>query len=199
MKQVEFFFDVGSPYSYLAYQQLPKLTHDHDAHILWHPILLGGLFQATGNSSPATVPAKAAHAMKDLERWAEYYQVPFKHNPFFPINTLPLMRGAIGLQLYDQNRFHTYLAAVYSAMFEDPRDLGSVDELTRVLGTAGMTLEDFNALIQDEAVKKKLKQNTEEAVSRGVFGAPTFFVGTEMYWGQDRLLFVEAKLRTCAS
>ncbi|NNM51910.1 MAG: 2-hydroxychromene-2-carboxylate isomerase [Pseudomonadales bacterium] len=195
MKQVEFFFDVGSPYSYLAYQQLPKMAKDHGASIVWRPILLGGLFQSTGNSSPATIPAKAMHAMKDLERWADHYGVAFKHNPYFPINTLPLMRGAIGMQMYHVDKFHAYLAAVFSAMFMCPRDLGSIDELAEVLKRAGISSDDFNALIKDDMVKEKLKQDTAAAVDRGVFGAPTFFVGREMYWGQDRLLFVEAKLR----
>ncbi len=196
MKQVEFFFDVGSPYSYLAYQQLPKIANLHGASIIWCPILLGGLFQATGNSSPAEVPAKAMHAMKDLERWADHYGVKFKHNPYFPINTLPLMRGAVGMQMYHTDKFHAYLTAVFSAMFRYPRNLGSMDELAEVLKEADISLDDFKALIKDDKVKEKLKQDTEAAVLRGVFGAPTFFVEQEMYWGQDRLLFVEEKLRT---
>lgn len=194
MKQVEFFFDVGSPYSYLAYRQLPKIAQARNAQIVWRPMLLGGVFQATGNSSPATVPVKAMYSMVDLERWARYFDVPFKHNPHFPINTLHLMRGATGMQMRSDEEFQRYLSAVFSAMFEKPRNLGAPEELAAVLEAAGISPALFLELTKDNEVKEKLKKDTEEAVARGVFGAPTFFVGSDMYWGQDRLHFVDQAL-----
>lgn len=194
MKEVEFFFDVGSPYSYLAYHQLPKIAKARNARILWRPMLLGGVFHATGNASPATVPAKAKYSQVDLERWARYFNIPFRHNPHFPINTLHLMRGAVAMQMRSEEEFHLYLLAVFSAMFEKPRNLGVQEEVAAVLQDAGISPPLFLQLIQDDKVKEKLKQNTQEAVSRGVFGAPTLFVGQDMYWGLDRLHFIDQAL-----
>ncbi|ANH75747.1 DSBA-like thioredoxin domain protein [Ralstonia insidiosa] len=194
MKQVEFFFDVGSPYSYLAYHQLPKIAQAKGAEIVWRPMLLGGVFQATGNSSPATIPAKGRYSNIDLERWATYFGVPIQQNPHFPINTLQLMRGAVGMQLRSDAEFHNYLGAIFSAMFEHPRNLGDLNELAAVLEAAGISPALMMELVQDNHVKQTLRKTTEEAVARGVFGAPTFFVGDEMFWGQDRLHFVEAAL-----
>lgn len=194
MKQVEFFFDVGSPYSYLAYHQLPKIAQAKGADIVWRPMLLGGVFQATGNGSPATIPAKGRYSNVDLERWAKHFGVPIQQNPHFPINTLQLMRGAVGMQLRSDAEFHRYLAAIFSAMFEHPRNLGDLQELAAVLEAAGISLPLMLELVQDDRIKQTLRKTTEEAVARGVFGAPTFFVGDEMFWGQDRLHFVEAAL-----
>lgn len=194
MKQVEFFFDVGSPYSYLAYHQLPKIAQAKGAEIVWRPMLLGGVFQATGNSSPATIPAKGQYSNIDLKRWAKHFGVPIQQNPHFPINTLQLMRGAVGMQLRSDAEFHRYLAAIFSAMFEHPRNLGDLQELAAVLEAAGISPALMLELVQDDRIKQALRKTTEEAVARGVFGAPTFFVGDEMFWGQDRLHFVEAAL-----
>ena len=194
MKQVEFFFDVGSPYSYLAYDQLPKIAQATGAEIIWRPMLLGGVFQATGNSSPATIPAKGHYSNIDLERWAKSFGVPIQQNPHFPINTLQLMRGAVGMQLRSEAEFHRYLAAIFSAMFEHPRNLGDLKELAAVLEAAGISPALMMELVQDDHVKQTLRKTTEEAVARGVFGAPTFFVGNDMFWGQDRLHFVEQAL-----
>ncbi|WP_199032255.1 2-hydroxychromene-2-carboxylate isomerase [Ralstonia sp. ASV6] len=194
MKQVEFFFDVGSPYSYLAYHQLPKIAQAKGAEIVWRPMLLGGVFQATGNSSPATIPAKGRYSNIDLERWAKYFGVPIQQNPHFPINTLQLMRGAVGMQLRSDAEFHNYLGAIFSAMFEHPRNLGDLNALAAVLEAAGISPALMMALVQDDHVKQTLRNTTEEAVARGVFGAPTFFVGNDMFWGQDRLHFVEQAL-----
>lgn len=194
MKQVEFFFDVGSPYSYLAYHQLPKIAQAKGAEIIWRPMLLGGVFQATGNSSPATIPAKGHYSNIDLERWAKSFGVPIQQNPHFPINTLQLMRGAVGMQLRSEAEFHRYLAAIFSAMFEHPRNLGDLKELAAVLEAAGISPALMMELVQDDHVKQTLRKTTEEAVARGVFGAPTFFVGNDMFWGQDRLHFVEQAL-----
>ncbi|KRB83872.1 2-hydroxychromene-2-carboxylate isomerase [Noviherbaspirillum sp. Root189] len=194
MKKIEFFFDVGSPYSYLAYHQLPKIAHARNASILWRPMLLGGVFQATGNASPANVPLKAVYSKVDLERWARRFNVTFNHNPHFPINTLQLMRGAVAMQMRSDAEFHRYLSAIFSAMFEHPRNLGNPEEVAAVLEGAGISPLLFLELIKDDKVKAKLKSDTEEAVARGVFGAPTFFVGSDMYWGQDRLDFVDMAL-----
>jgi 2-hydroxychromene-2-carboxylate isomerase len=193
-KTVEFLFDVGSPYTYLAYHQLPKIAQKQGAKIIWTPVLLGGIFHATGNKSPAEVPAKGRYSNVDLQRWAKAYGVEIQMNPDFPINTLPLMRGAIAMQMRGEDEFHRYLRTIFSAMFEKPRNLNAPAEIGAVLAQAGFDPMQFMALISDQAVKDRLKENTASAVARGVFGVPTFFVGEEMYWGQDRLDFAAAAL-----
>ena len=195
-KSVEFVFDVGSPYSYLAYHQLPKVAKAAGADIIWTPVLLGALFQATGASSPAEIPAKGRHSYIDLLRWAKAYGISVKMNPNFPINTLPLMRGAVAMQMRSEVDFHRYLSTIFSAMFEEPVNLGDPIEIGKVLAKAGFDPMQFMTLITDQAVKDKLKENSNNAVARGAFGAPTFFVGEEMYWGQDRLHFVAEALKT---
>ncbi len=193
-KAVEFYFDVGSPYSYLAYHHLPKITAALGASIIWRPILLGGVFQATGNHSPIEIPAKGRYSMIDLQRWAAAYEVDFTMNPHFPINTLTLMRGAVGMQMRSDAEFHRYLKAIFASMFETPRNLNLATEVGAVLTEAGFESDSFMALVSDPAVKEQLKSNTTNAVERGVFGAPTFFVGDDMFWGQDRLEFVAEAL-----
>jgi len=192
-KQVEFYFDFGSPYSYLAYKALPGIAAAHAAQIVWRPMLLGGVFKATGNHSPAEIPAKSKWMHLDMQRWAQRYSVAFNRNPYFPVNTLTLMRGAVGMQMRGPI-FHKYLDAIFHAMWGEPRNLGDQHELADVLRQAGIDVDTFQSLVNDPAVKEQLKNNTEEAVARGVFGAPTFFVGEEMYWGQDRLEFVAEAL-----
>lgn len=193
-KQVEFFFDFGSPYTYLAYHQLPKIAKARHADIIWRPMLLGGVFQATGNASPAELPVKGRYAITDVQRWAKHFGVSMVFNPHFPINTLYLMRGAVAMQMRSEEEFQRYLAAIFSAMFEKPRNLGLPGEVASVLQENNFDPALFLDLINDQAVKDALKQKTTEAVQRGVFGAPTFFVDNQMYWGQDRLHFVDEAL-----
>ena len=194
MKQVEFFFDVGSPFSHIAWRALPTIVARCHAEIVWRPILIGGIFKATGNQSPMIVPAKGSYSLIDLKRWADYYGIAFRMNPYFPINTLPLMRGATAMLMRGPEALEAYLSAIYPAMFEEPVNLGDPQEIGKVLARAGIDPQALLAAIGDDAVKEKLKADTEDAVRRGVFGAPTFFVGNEMFWGQDRLMFVERAL-----
>ncbi len=193
-KQIEFFFDFGSPTAYLAWTQLPKLAAAAGATLTWRPMLLGGVFKATGNASPVAVPAKGRWMNRDLARWAKRYGVAFSHNPHFPINTLTLMRGAVGLQMRQPADFERYVDAVYRAMWELPVNMGDAAVLAQVLQRAGFDAEAFTALVADPEVKAALVANTEEAVARGVFGAPTVFVGEQMFFGQDRLDFVREAL-----
>ena len=173
-KTLEYYFDFGSPAAYLASTQLPELAAQTGATVLWRPMLLGGVFVATGNASPASVPAKGKYIFRDFARFARRYGVPLKTNPFFPINTITLMRIATGLQLRQDPRFAEYCSAMYRAIWVDAPAL--------------------LALAAEPEVKNRLKTLTEEAVARGVFGAPTFFVGEQMFWGQDRLDFVREAL-----
>lgn len=192
---IEFYFDVGSPAAYLAWTQLPQIARESGVEIEYRPFLLGGVFQATGNRSPMEVPAKGQYMQDDLQRFARRYGVPFRHNPHFPINTLMLMRGALGLQLREPQRMVPYVDAVFRAIWVDGKDMNDAATVGGVLQQAGFEPETLVALTQDPAVKDALKSVTQEAVARGVFGAPTFFVHGQMFWGQDRLDFVKEALQ----
>ncbi len=193
-KTVEFFFDVGSPASYLAWTQLPALCATAGATLVYRPMLLGGVFQATGNSSPVTVPAKGRHMLIDLQRCAQRFGVPLKHNPHFPINTLTLMRAIAGVQWRMPERFSDLLRAVFTAIWVDERNLNDPTVAAQVLTESGFNPAQIVALAGEGEVKGGLRASTEEAVARGVFGAPTMFVGDQMFFGQDRLHFVRDAL-----
>ncbi len=194
-KTVEFYFDFGSPAAYLAWTQLPALCANAGAELIFKPMLLGGVFQATGNRSPVEVPAKGRYVRQDFERHAARYGVPLHFNPHFPINTLVLMRGATAMQMHDGGaRFGDYCHAVFRAMWVDEKDMNDPAVVGQVLQTAGFDAAEFLARVGQQSVKDRLKAVTEEAVARGVFGAPTMFVGTEMFWGQDRLDWVREVL-----
>jgi 2-hydroxychromene-2-carboxylate isomerase len=195
VKRVEFFFDFGSPTSYLAYTQLPRIVRECAGELVWRPMLLGGVFKATGNASPAMIPAKGRWMFDDIARHAQQYGVPFAFNPAFPVNTLTLMRGAVGMQMTQPDRFEHYVDAMYRAMWEAPCNLGDPEVLAPTLAAAGFDAAAFMALVGNPDVKAKLIANTDEAVARGAFGAPTCFVGKDMFFGQDRLEFVRAALR----
>jgi len=192
-KQVEFFFDVGSPASYLAWTQLASIAQRHNAEIVWRPMLLGAVFQAVGNTSPAAVPAKGAYMLKDLKRFSAIYDVPFCFNPFFPVNTMQLMRGVTAY--LGTSKFESYLSAIFNALWAEKLNMESPEVVAEVLSKVGIEATDFKVRISEPEVKARLKSSTEEAVARGVFGAPSFFVNGEMFFGQDRLSFVEDALR----
>jgi 2-hydroxychromene-2-carboxylate isomerase len=191
-KTVEFFFDFGSPASYLAWTQLPRIASAAGAQLIWKPMLLGGVFKATGNQSPVMIPSKGAWMLKDLARFARRYNVQMNFNPHFPINTLTLMRGAAGYQ--GSERFEHYVKIIFEALWVEKKNLGKPEVVAEVLSAAGFDPAEFERLVSDETVKERLKATTEEAIQRGVFGAPTFFIGEEMHFGQDRLDFVSEAL-----
>ncbi len=195
MKTFEYWFDFGSPASYLAWTQIKAIEAATGARAVYRPMLLGGVFQATGNQSPANIPAKGAYTFTDFDRFARRYGVPLSRNPHFPINTLLLMRGATGVQRQQPERFMDYGEAIYRAIWVDARNLNDTAEVGAVLAAAGFDPQQLLALAGDPATKQALKDATEEAVRRGVFGAPTFFVGEQMFWGQDRIDFVKEALQ----
>jgi len=193
-KKVDFYFDFGSPAAYLAYTQLPHICADTGAELVWKPMLLGGVFQATGNRSPVEVAPKGSYMIDDLKRYARRYSVPYVQNPHFPINTLMLMRGATALQMHEPERFRAYVDAVYQALWVDGRNMNDPATVGAVLQEAGFDARKILALTADQEVKDRLKSVTQEAIDRGVFGAPTMFVGDTLFWGQDRLDFVREAL-----
>ena len=194
---IEFFFDVGSPTAFLAHERLQQLAQQYDLALTLKPILLGGVFKATGNASPVAVPAKGAYmAGVDLPRFVKRYGVELRFNPFFPINTLTLMRAAIAAR--EQGCLPAYTDAVFKAIWQQEKNMGEIEVVQAVLSEAGLDTDALLAATQDATIKQTLIDETASAVERGAFGVPTMFVGGEMYFGQDRLDFVEEQLAQAA-
>jgi len=192
-KRIEFFYDIGSPYSYLAATQIEAVAARAGGAVEWRPFLLGGVFKATGNTSSAGLALKARYMFADLTRWAQQYGVPFQMPSRFPLNTLRPMRACI---FGSQRGLCGELAlALYRGYWVDDVDITGDDGLRAAARSAGLDAGAVLAACEEPAVKDALRSATEEAVRRGAFGAPTFFVGDEMFWGNDRLHFVEAALR----
>lgn len=187
-RQFEFFYDYLSPFSYLADTQLPALAERTGAEIVYRPALLGAILKATGNSGPLPIQGKAGYNVADFQRWARRYGVPARFNPHFPFNTIRLLRAAIAAQVH--GRFAAFHSAAFRAIWEQELDPSKEDALRRLLDAAQID----PALIEGDDIKHRLRANVDEAVSRGAFGAPTFFVNGEMFWGNDRLDFVEEAL-----
>ncbi len=191
-KQVEFFYDFTSPTAYLAWARLPAIAQRTGAKIIYRPMFLGGVMQTTGNRPPGTLPQKARWMAADLQRWAKKYNTPYNLNPHFPMMTLMVQRAA--QEWVNRPDFDKYLATIFNAAWRDSKNIADKAVLTEILTTAGFSPEAFFAATENPANKEKLKATSDEAVERGVFGAPTFFVGDEMHFGQDRLDFVEEAL-----
>ena len=193
-KTLEFYFDFGSPTAYLAHKRLQQLSAQYDLLIDYKPMLLGGVFKATGNTTPVAIPAKGQYMLAhDLPRFARRYNVPLNINPHFPINTLHLMRAAIAAQRLDC--MPAYVDAMFDAVWVDGKNMGELDVIAQTLADNELDSEALMALSQDPEVKAQLISNTDAAVERGVFGAPTLFMDGEMYFGQDRLDFIEEALQ----
>lgn len=195
-KNLEFLFDFGGPNSYLAHKSLPEICARTGAKLVYVPILLGGLFKLTNNQAPmmryAETPAKRNYEMLEFDRFVQAHALPFKMNPRFPLNTLYVMRGAVAAQRLDC--FALYVDTIMAAMWEDGKDVSDAEIVRQVLDSAGLDSAALLALADNPDVKAELLANTEAAAKRGAFGVPTFFVGTEMFWGKERLGQVEAAL-----
>ena len=191
-KKVEFFFDYISPATYFAHMVLPDIVQRTGAEIIYRPFLLGGVFHATGNSSPISIPAKGKWLIDDLNRFAKRYDLPFALNPNFPFKTVNLMRGAVWLQKHGDLK--PYSDAMFRAVWAEKRNLADEKEVDAILLENSINPDEYKEAVARQEIKDELRANTEEAVQRGAFGAPTMFVGEEMFWGQDRLDFVEEAL-----
>jgi len=195
MKTFEFWFDFGSTATYLAWTQLPALEAATGAKAIWKPMLLGAVFQAAGNQSPANIPAKGKYIFADFARFARRYGVTLNRNPYFPINTLLLMRIAIVMQIKGDARFLEYCKAVFNAIWVESLNMTDPVVAAEVIGRAGFDAQALIALASEQSTKDALKAATQAAVDRGIFGAPTFFVADQMFWGQDRMDFVKEALQ----
>lgn len=189
-----FYFDFGSLNAYLAWKVLPGIEGRTGATFIQLPVLLGGLFKATGNRSPveayAGVPAKLAYEFREIERFVARHKLSqYRMSPHFPVNTLLLMRGAVAAEA--EGLFEPYVAAAYRAMWEEGRKMDDPATFAAVFAEAGLPADILLARTQDQAVKDKLAANTQAALDHGVFGLPAFIVGGELYFGKDRLREVE--------
>ena len=193
MPRLEYFFDYVSPFAYLADTQLSALVERTGAEIVYRPFFLGGVMKASKNSPPITVPNKGAYMMTDLRRWSARYGVELNPSPYFPVNTLSAMRAAVAA--LGEPRFAEFHRAMYRGVWFDGKNLADEAVLRSEIDAAGLAGAEILARAATQEIKDVLRRNSEEAVERGAFGAPTFFVGTEMFWGNDRLDFVEAALR----
>lgn len=183
-KKVEFFFDVVSPYSYVAAIQVSRSPLLADVE--WRPFLLGGVFKATGNHPPIAVPAKGQYMAQDLQRLFAYYDMPYRFPSEFPASSLTAMRA---LCAADAAQVPALALKLFAAYWGENRNISEQEVLLDILGP------ELLARAGDDAVKERLKASTEEAVQRGAFGAPTIFIGADMYFGEDRVFLVEHALK----
>ena len=194
MVTVEFHFDFGSPNAYLSHLVLPEIEQRTGVKFEYVPILLGGVFKLTNNRSPAEslvgIKNKPEYERLEMNRFLRRHGITrFQSNPFFPVNTLMLMRGAIAAQ--SLGVFERYVDEMYRHMWADPKQMDDPNVLRAALDESGLASERFFELVQTPEIKDRLLQNTQRSVERGTFGAPTFFVGEEIFFGKDRLRDVE--------
>ena len=194
MIKIEFHFDVGSPNAYLVHRVIPEIEMRTGATFEYVPILLGGVFKLTGNRSPieahAGVRNKLEYERLEIDRFIRRHGiVDFQFNPYFPINTLMLMRGAIAAQ--ELGIYKRYVDEMFRHMWAEPKKLDDPNVLRAALEESGFKADELFAAVQQPAVKEKLLKSTADSVERGTFGAPTFYVNGEIYFGKDRLREVE--------
>jgi 2-hydroxychromene-2-carboxylate isomerase len=195
--KVEFQFDFGSPNAYLAELALAGIERRTGLKFEYVPVLLGGIYKATNNLSPAEslrgIRNKPEYQALETQRFIRRYNITkFRQNPFFPVNTLMLMRGAVAARF--EGVFEPYFRAAYHHMWEEPKKMDDLEVFRSAFISSGIDIEKLIARAQQDDVKKRLIEVTNDAVSRGAFGSPTFFVGTEMFFGKDQLRDVEESI-----
>jgi len=195
--RVEFFWDPASPYTYLAATRIDAIAGRTDTTIVWRPFVLGKVFEATGNRAPATVAAKAKHLFQDLQRWAQLYGEPLSFPKIFPINSIAALR--MGCAANEAGHGGAFAQAVMRAYWAEGADISQPAALVGIAAAIGLDGEALMTQTQDAAIKDQLRANTEEAVKRGAFGAPTFFIDGQMFWGNDRLVLLERFLASRAA
>lgn len=189
---LDLYFDLSSPYSYMAATQLPALAQRYGATIRWKPMVLSAVFDAAGNRMPAASPTKARWMLGDLRRWSARYGVPFRMNSRFPLNTIPAMRLVLVGERH--GRVQEVALEAFRRMWSEDVDINTAEELAAIARAAGLPVG-AEAEVADPEIKAALKASTDEAIARDVFGAPAIFVGDDLYFGNDRLDFVENALR----
>ena len=193
MKKIDFYFDISSPYSYLAHTQLRKFEKETGEKINYMPIFLGGLHRLADIHAPGLNPYKGKYLIKDLKLFADKYKVNYQFNRYFPIKSIYIMRGALVAE--QNNYFHNYIDKFFIAAWVDSLNLNDEKIFEKFLKNMNINFANFFEKLSDPKIKDDLKNKTEAAFEKGIFGAPTFVVNGKMFWGQDRLEFVfkEAK------
>jgi 2-hydroxychromene-2-carboxylate isomerase len=197
MTTVEFLFDFGSPNAYLAHKVIPGIEARTGARFDYVPVLLGGVFKLTNNKPPmlqfGEVRNKLEYERLEMQRFIQRHRLDaFRMNPFFPVNTLLIMRGAVAAKAEDA--LAPYVEAVFHHMWEEPRKMDDPEVVRTALGESGIDADALLALADTPESRNLLLRNTERAVERGVFGSPSFFVDGQLYFGKDRLHDVEELL-----
>lgn len=191
----DFFFDIASGYSYLASSQVQPLAQRSGVRVRWRPFLLGAAFKATGNDTPARIPAKAAWMVRDMALWARQYGMPVVFPSRFPIHSVAPLRLLVAAgRLHGEDAVARLAHPVFEAAWGLDQDVNDPAVLARCAAAAGFDAAALAAEMQSAGTKDALRANTDDAVARGVFGAPAFVVGDELFWGNDRLHFVEQAL-----
>ena len=197
---IEFFFDCSSPWTYLAFVNIQPLAKEAGEEISWRPLLVGGIFNTVNKTMYETranpVPAKQAYTLKDMADWARVAGIKIKMPPtVFPVNAVKAMRGCVWVQQQHPDKLVLFAAAVFEAYWGDDQDISQDAVLAKVCQRVGIDPAVFAAGIGDQAVKDKLKANTDEAIARGAFGSPTIYLDkTDMYFGNDRLPLIRDRL-----
>ena len=187
IKPLEFYFDFISPYSFLAHKQMRKIENNEGVKVIYKPILLGGLHNLHGIKAPAFIPAKAKFMIRDCKLIAEKNKIQFKFNSYFPVKTLNLMRGVL---ISEEDDFQSYyIDKIFDAIWKDGLNMNDQLIIDKVLKNLEINPKTFILRSSNENVKNLLKEKTNDAFNKGVFGAPTFIVNNKLYWGQDRLEF----------
>ena len=188
IKSFDFFFDFASPYSYLAHKQIRNIENQYKTEINYMPILLGGLHDLAEIIPAAFIPSKAKFMIKDCKLFSEKLNIKFKFNSYFPIRSLNLMRGVLIAR--KENKTNLYIDKFFDACWKDGLNLNNQNIVDKILEDLNFNLETFKLKISEQKIKNELKKRTNDAFSKGVFGAPSFIINNKMFWGQDRLEFV---------
>jgi 2-hydroxychromene-2-carboxylate isomerase len=188
---IEFYFEFASPYGYLASTRIDAIGARHGRDVAWHPIMLGAAFKLTGAQPLVHTPLKGDYMMRDLPRFARLLGVPFKAPPVMPVNSLAASRACIWLEQDGPKMAKALAQAVYHAHWGEGRDIARPEDVAEIAAQLGIEREALLAAVADPAIKERLKQATEAAIERGVFGSPFVLVDGEAFWGADRLDQVE--------
>lgn len=193
--ELEFFFDIGSPYAYLAATQMAGLSERAALPVRWRPFLLGAVFKAAGNVMPASVPAKARWMFQDLTQWSLHYGESLRMPSLFPLSTLRTQRALVAAgRLAGQSAIAPFALALFRAYWVDDQDVSDAAIIAGIARAVGLDADALAAATDAPETKDSLRADTDEAVRRGAFGAPAIFVGETLFWGNDRIPLLEAHL-----
>ena len=188
MKKIDFYFDFGSPYSYLAHTQIKKFEKETGEKVNYMPVLVGGLHKLAGITAPAFIPLKAKYLIKDCKIWADKYKVKYQFNRYFPIKTVNLMRSALVAE--KDNFLRSFVDKAFNAVWVDSLNMNDDEVFLKFIKNQDLNSDLFSLKYNDPVIKNELIKRTDDSFAKGIFGVPTFIVNGKLFWGQDRLEFV---------